>query len=147
MTLTHIFLLSFRFVTCYSTCYSMFGSTLFPTLVVPSSRSDFPCIIVYVYSNSIVLFLLYGQQFCIFSRFYFISFLSLFRFSASNIPFFTQQGIEIGIRVRGFILPKYYNLMLVSYIAYWIYRLQICKFFSIYTNWLFVFAWSVLFRC
>ena len=70
-----------------------------------------------------------------------------FRFSASNIPFFTQQGIEIGIRVRGFILPKYYNLMLVSYIAYWIYMLQICKFFSIYTNWLFVFAWSVLFRC
>ena len=124
VTLTHIFLLSFHFVTCYSTCYSMFGSTLFPTLVVPSSRSDFPCFIVILYSNSIVLFLLYVvNRFAL--SFSLLSIFSIFRFSASNIPFFTQQGIEIGIRVRGFILPKYYNLMLVSYIAYWIYRLYI----------------------
>ena len=124
MTLTHMEGKSFLAISCSFDV----GSTSIPLrrflLVVGLSVSNSIYIIITVYY--------YGQQFAL--SFSLLSILDFFDFSASNIPFFTQQGIEIGIRVRGFILPKYYNLMLVSYIAYWIYRLQICKFFSIYTN-------------
>ena len=123
MTLTLIEAKSFLAISC---CFDV-GSTGIPLrrflLVVGLSVSNSMYIITVYY---------YGQQFAL--SFSLLSIFDFFDFSASNIPFFTQQGIEIGIRVRGFILPKYYNLMLVSYIAYWIYGLQICKFFSIYTN-------------
>ena len=123
MTLTHMEGKSFLAISCSFDV----GSTSIPLrrflLVVGLSVSN---------SMSIITVYYYNQQFAL--LFFTLSIFDFFDFSASNIPFFTQQGIEIGIRVRGFILPKYYNLMLVSYIAYWIYRLQICKFFSIYTN-------------
>ena len=140
VTLTHIFLLSF------SLCYLLQYLLLDVAVVLYSLRwwsllvgRTFRVLqFMYIAIASCYFVPLYGQTvfYFLFSLAFSLHFVfyRFFDFSASNIPFFTQQGIEIGIRVRGFILPKYYNLMLVSYIAYWIYRLQFCKFFSIYTN-------------
>ena len=65
--------------------------------------------LIQVYSSSSSMYIITVYYLKLLCQQFALSFFTLFdfrfsRFSASNIPFFTQQGIEIGIRVRGFYL-------------------------------------------